>query len=299
MKTLIYKLIYQQHVNLLLRNLALPISRGFKKQLPLAISGRLKLNCNGIRFHLHANQTSAVAQQLFYNGANNYEFAPLFALLASKSEVFFDVGANIGFFTVLGEKLNPALKTFSFEPSQGSLHYLKKNIQSNCLKNAVVITKALAEIDGELTFYDVINPKYPWLVHQLNGSNSLQNRYGVIKQRSYTVSTTTLDSIVRKHDLRRLDLLKLDTECTEHLILQSGIEVIRKFRPFIICEVYGVIARDTQQVLKGLEDYTVFQYKNKKLIPVPDLEKVTGDNDRNFFFCPHEKLHADIRSLMP
>ncbi len=298
MKKLIYKLIYQPQVNFLLRNLALPVARKFKKPMPLAVSGRLNLEFNGIRFHLHTNQTSAVTQQLFYHGAKNYEFAPLFALLISKSEVFFDVGANIGFFSVLGEKLNPGMKTFSFEPSHGSLHYLKKNIQSNSIKKSTVINKALADIDGELTFYDVINPKYPWLVHQLNGSNSLQNRYGAVKQRSYAVSTTTLEAVVRKNDIQRLDLLKLDTECTEHQILQSGIEVIRKFRPFIICEVYDVIARDVQLILSVLEDYAIFQYKNRKLIPVSDLEKVTGENDRNFFFCPQEKLYPDLRSLL-
>ncbi len=258
----------------------------------MPVSGKIKVKYKKNTIFLHTNQTCFVSREIFFKGANNYEFTTLFEHLVKQSEVFFDIGANIGYFTILGETLNPSLKTFSFEPSVGPLYYLNKNIIQNNLKNVVLINKAVSDIDGRLQFHDVVSKKYPWIEHNLNGSNSLQNIYGREKASSYEVDVITLASVMTKYGLDKIDFIKLDTECTEHLILKSSLDVINKYKPIIICEVYDVIENEVQECLDNMREYEIFQYieSSKKLKKINTFREVSPNSfDRNFVFCPHEK----------
>ena len=258
----------------------------------MPVSGKIKVKYKKNTIFLHTNQTCFVSREIFFKGANNYEFTTLFEHLVQQSEVFFDIGANIGYFTILGETLNTSLKTFSFEPSVGPLYYLNKNIIQNNLKNVVLINKAVSDIDGRLFFHDVVSKKYPWVEYNLNGSNSLQNIHGREKASSYEVDVITLNSVMSIYDLNKVDLIKLDTECTEHLILKSSLDVINKYKPIIICEVYDVIENEVQNCLDNMDEYEVFQYNEsiKKLKRIKNLKEVSNDYfNRNFIFCPLEK----------
>ncbi|MBW6482219.1 MAG: FkbM family methyltransferase [Vicingaceae bacterium] len=290
---LIYKIIYQPTINFILRNFFKMSGKLLLKPIVISVSGKLKVSYKKHILFLHTNQTCYVSKEIFYNGAKNYEFTTLFEYLIKQSNVFFDIGANIGYFSVLGEKINPSVKIFAFEPSVGPLHYLNKNVKENKLKNVTVINKAVSNIDGRLEFYDVINKKYPWLKHNLNGSNSLQNKFGLIKSSSYLVDVTTLQSVIKDNEIKQIDLIKLDTECTEHLILQSSLDVINKFQPIIICEVYDVIEKEVQECIDKMTDYKLYHYieATKKLNLISSLNEVKKDTyNRNFVFCPDNKV---------
>ncbi len=290
---LLYKIIYHPTINYILRNLFKISSKLFLKPIIIAVSGKLKINYKKNLFFLHTNQTCYVTKEVFYNGAENYEFTTLFEHLIKQSNVFFDIGANIGYFSILGEKINSSVKIFSFEPSKGPLYYLKKNVKENSLKNITIIDKAVSDIDGKLEFYDVINNKYPWLQHNLNGSNSLQNKFGATKSSSYMVDVITLQSVISNNNIKQIDLIKLDTECTEHLILKSSLDVINHFQPIIICEVYDVIEKEIQECLDKMPKYKLYHYieATKKLNLISSLNEVTNDAyNRNFVFCPDNKV---------
>lgn len=289
---LFYQIIYHPAINYILRNFLKMIRVFFLKTIVMPVSGKIEVKYKKNTIFLHTNQTCFVSREIFFKGANNYEFTTLFEHLVKQSEVFFDIGANIGYFTILGETLNHSLKTFSFEPSVGPLYYLNRNIIQNNLKNVVLIDKAVSDIDGRLQFYDVVSKKYPWIEYNLNGSNSLQNIHGREKVSSYEVDVITLASVMAKYNLDKVDLIKLDTECTEHLILKSSLDVINKHKPIIICEVYDVIENEVQECLDKMDKYELFQYKEKikKLKRIKNLNEVSNDNlDRNFIFCPQEK----------
>jgi len=287
----IYKIIYHSLLNFLLRNLAKPFSKLFGTGMPLAVSGTLRVNYQNTSFFLRTNQTCAVTQELFFNGPDSYEFTPLFAHIIRQCKVFLDIGANIGYFTLLGKKLNPDLSVYAFEPSHGSHHYLKMNVLRSKLENVQVIDKALSNQSGSTVFFDFINPKYPWVKHHLNGSNSLQNQFGPIKKGSYLVNTLTLEDFTKTINPEQIDLIKLDTECTEHHILESGISIIQKYKPVIISEVYDVIEKDVESVIHSLKGYELFHYKNNKLYPFQSFSEISDNLNRNFVFCHKERLN--------
>jgi FkbM family methyltransferase len=288
-----YKVIYNPSVNLVLRSLLKPLFQALNKELPISISGKLTLNYRDKTFHLYTNQTCSVTQELFSKGCDSYEFTPLFEHLIKRSTTFFDVGANIGYFSILAGKLNATAKIFAFEPSRGPKHYLSRNVISNNLKNVKVIEKAVAEVAGTMQFFEVVNDKFHWVKHQLSGSHSLQNQFGLSKKKQYNVATTTLNAVIDENNLKQLDLIKLDTECTEHQILRNSIDTINMHQPIIICEVYPVIQDEVQQVINLLSDYGIYHYQNQKLKQIKSFKELDGNSeeDRNFIFCPKSKAY--------
>lgn len=289
---LVYYFIYNPFVNSLLR----PVSKFFHnltgKKL-MAVSGDLGLKLHNVSFKLRANQSSFVSQELYYNGTENYEFTKLFADLIQTEKIFFDIGANIGYFSVLGSKLNPGANIFAFEPSIGSLHYLEQNVEINGCSNVTIIDKAVSDMEGTLPFHEVTNQKFPWLKHNLNGSNSLEKRYISNEFRTYNVQLTTIEKVMHEHGLTGLDLVKLDTECTEHLILSCSAATIDQHRPIIISEVYPVIEKEVQDIFQSqISGYETYQYihDSNRLRKIGSFFEInTNDEDRNFVFCPVEK----------
>jgi FkbM family methyltransferase len=287
------KLIYNNTINRIIRPFAYFFNSVFGVKT-ISISGIIRLKLNNIKFKLATNQTSFVTQELYYNKAENYEFTKLFVDLIQKSDVFFDIGANIGYFSIIASKLNPNAKIFACEPSLGSLHYIKENIKINLCDNVTIIDKAISNVNGKLLFHEITNSKYPWIKHNLNGSNSLDESNISHEYQSYEVDVVTIQKILEENKLEKLDLIKLDTECTEHLILSSSINEINQYKPIIISEVYEVIQDLVENIIVNeIYDYTIFQYiqetnKLKKIKSFTELEE--KDENRNFVFCPQDKL---------
>lgn len=289
----LYKIAYSPKVNSILRPISKLIYRITKKKI-VGISGKIKIQYGSIDFKINTNQTSSVGQELFYNGPNQYEFTPLFDELIRQSSVFLDIGANIGYFSILGSKINPSCRIFAFEPSKGSLHFLKKNIEVNNCANVKIIDKAVSDITGSLTFHEVTNSKYPWIKHNLNGSNSLNESSLKLEHFSYSVEVTTIQKCVEENNLNLIDLIKLDTECTEHWIIKNSIEIINRHLPIIICEIYPVIEKEIQDLIANdLLNYKVFQYltQDNSIKKINSLSEINSTSmDRNFILCPQSKV---------
>jgi FkbM family methyltransferase len=290
MKTLLYKIIYAPLINQILRNLFYPLGKISGKAL-LSVSGKLKVNFDHHTFFLHTNQTCHVTQVLFFDGPKRYEFTLIFAHLIKQSTVFLDIGSNIGYFSILGGKLQPNATIIAVEPSKGALHYLERNIKENKLESIVTpVGKAISNTNEPLDFHVINNSKYPWIEHNLNGSNSLQKVYGKQKNETYKVDCITISKLMSSYNLQTIDLIKLDTECTEHLILNSAVEEVNIYRPIIVCEVYDIIKSEIQKCLNQFNQYELYQIIDDSLLLCGSIEK-SKPNEFNYLFSPTEKRH--------
>ena len=90
------------------------------------------------------------------------------------------------------------------------------------------------------------------------------------------------------HNLKAIDLIKLDTECTEHLILNSAVEEINTYRPIIVCEVYDIIKSEIQTCLNQFSQYEIYQIIDDSLLLCSSIEK-SKPNEFNYLFLPIEK----------
>ncbi len=172
MKQLFYKIIYNEKVNLLLRNLNFLLIKIFSKAMRIHRSGILSITNRNKRILLRTNQTNYVTFLIFWKGYEQFEYSPIFIDLVPRISNFYDIGANIGYYSILASSINPKMKITSFEPAIGPHYYLEKNVAINKMENIQIENIALSDITGEIEFTEVSNPKYKYLKYILSGEGN-------------------------------------------------------------------------------------------------------------------------------
>lgn len=96
-----------------------------------------------------------IARGLFWWGFNGYELdtARIFYQLAKKSDTTFDVGANIGYFSLLASLANRESHIVAFEPLPEFYKCLQGNIHVNHAGNVNAILSAVSNDDGDVILY--------------------------------------------------------------------------------------------------------------------------------------------------
>jgi FkbM family methyltransferase len=147
------------------------------------------------------------------------------------NSVFFDIGANVGVYSILASKQNHNIQIFAFEPAKTTSLYLEKNIKLNSINNVNVIKSALSDYIGI-----GINEKPLYI----DKAYKFGDAFNYIKKtESYTKDSfpiDTIDNYVNCNNILSLDLLKIDIEGGELPCLRGGINSLIKFRPVIIFE---------------------------------------------------------------
>jgi len=152
-------------------------------------------------------------------------------ILSKDCRTIFDVGANVGYYTVeLSKFLATGGQLLSFEPVDDSYLQLRKNVEINQIKNTVqTFQLGLSDSDADI---DIFLP-------QKSGSSaaSLRNLHPEEKYKTQRIKTTTLDHISGVLGIEHCDLIKIDVEGGELQVIQGGIETIKKFKPIIFAEL--------------------------------------------------------------
>lgn len=136
-------------------------------------------------------------------------------------DVFFDVGANLGLFTLTAaQRVGTAGHVFAFEPSSREAALLEQNIRLNGFDNVTIVREALSDRMGEARF----------AVATDGGTNSLAaNTHPEQKVvRWETVRLNTLDSFIAQHSITRIAMMKIDVEGGECAVLRGGANLFRR-----------------------------------------------------------------------
>jgi FkbM family methyltransferase len=288
--TLFHAIIYTPKVNWVLRNINYILSPFLPSKIKLHPSGTLKVRVDkNISFNMVTNQTSYLTRELFWKKPLNFEYSSLFVELIKRVSVFIDVGANIGYYSILGCKANDRLKVYAFEPSTGANNYMCENLKLNKLRDRVVVEhKALSDVNGEIDFYELKNLKFPD-IYKLSGEHNI----GTTKERlsvKSTVASVTLDTYVNSNNVQGVDLMKLDTEGAEAIILQGASKTIQRDKPIIICEtLFNKIEGELERLMRSF-DYSFYNHTGQGLQKVDSIIRNEDDGIRNCFFVPREKV---------
>jgi FkbM family methyltransferase len=172
--------------------------------------------------------------------------------VASRSVNVIDIGANIGYYSILASRLvGPEKRVFSFEPQQSMVAKLRRNIELNRLHNVEVFPFALADTPGTVTFH--VPPKG---LESL-GSMHTSGRFEVAK--TVEVKARRLDDVM--YDLKnpKIGLVKMDAEGAELLILRGATRLLSSpDRPVLVfeanersCMPFGYCVFDTLQYVRS------------------------------------------------
>jgi FkbM family methyltransferase len=141
-------------------------------------------------------------------------------------DIVIDVGAHIGSYTIRCAKLvGENGKVIAIEPIPENLILLKNNLEFNKLNNVLIEDKAIHNKQSKIKLYYDADPSGA-SVFKKSESNDLN---------TITVEATTLDAIIEKYNLKKIDLLKVDVEGAEAEVLSDkALSITRK----IIIEVW-------------------------------------------------------------
>jgi FkbM family methyltransferase len=220
-------------------------------------------------------------------GLREIKTAEFFVKNIKSGDVFYDIGANQGFFSLLiKETFGDEVEVHSFEPIKDNFNELTKNL--NKYKNIFLNMIALSDYIGEINFKV---PKNKFLLGSVTiiddfAKKFLGNNYIEVKARCIT-----LDEYCKTH--KPPTYIKLDVEGSEQFVIAGGKETLNTFSPVIIMEIVtGDIGINySLKAAKKLENLGYKVYKiddlsgNIKLISYEELENfiknkldIVGDN---------------------
>ena len=289
---LLYQVIYQPEVNKMLRTVNKALRPILPARVKLPPSGRVDVrNAAGKVMWLKTNQTNYPVFLVFWNGYLNFEYTAIFIQLIKKVSVFYDVGANIGYYSLLAAMENESVQVVGFEPASGPLFYYHQNVRLNGYRNIKVESLALSHQRGEIVFHEAQNTKYRYLTHNLGGESNAGSKTTEQDFIPHPVKTTTLDQYVADTKEAAIDLIKLDTEGTEHLILEHATQVLKQMQPIVICEtLFNRIEAPLERLFEAYE-YEFYNHTERGLVRVDTLLRKEDNGVRNCFFVPPGKRH--------
>lgn len=268
--------LYKPSVNAGIRTVLKPFAGLIPEPWQFPVTGSIKVKVGeGKTIRLACNPTSYLAKVLFWQGVEGFEYnlVRVFVELIRHARVFLDVGANIGYYSLLAKAFNPEVAVYSFEPLPSAFHYLEKNLRLNGWEDAVPMQVALSDQTGTARFYASRNPKYVDVEHHLTSTGALDRqqaaRSAIIE--SFEVPTETMDYFIAARGLATVDLVKLDTEASEHLVLAGAHQMLSAHRPIFLCEVLpGKIEQELTAIFKTY-GYRMFRAEARRLVPVEKL----------------------------
>jgi FkbM family methyltransferase len=141
---------------------------------------------------------------------------------ASPGPVIYDVGANIGLYSVIFAA-DPGRAVVSFEPSHLVLPYLRANIELNRLVNVHIEPIALSESAGRVPF-------------TLDNVTTCTSHVSSRGEPGVEVACSDLDSLVEGGRWPAPDLIKLDVEGHDEPILRGMTRLLARRRPYVCLE---------------------------------------------------------------
>ena len=254
----------------------------------LRFNGVFKVKENGISFLINSYLSTSIENKIFWKGLHGWEpkSMKLWQHFSEKSNTIFDIGANTGIYSLIAESANSNALIWGFEPSERVYEKYVNNKQINKYRfNTSKV--ALSDINNEQIFYDTSDE------HQYSASlvsDKLKNFKGYNGEIIETkVKCQTLDSFVKKENISKIDLIKIDTELHEAEVIEGYKENIFKHRPIVFIEILNEeIANKVQPYFidKDYLYYNIDDEQNK----IIKTDKIGKSNYFNYLLLPIEKL---------
>ena len=290
---IIYRIIYAQGLNKMLRSLNKVLLPILPKWIKLPPTGVLDIvSKDGKKIKLSLNQTCGLGSIIYWEGGYEvFEYTPIFIKLSRKIDSFFDIGANIGYYSLLAAMENSNMKITCFEPATGPHFYLSENVRVNNFTNIKIEDVALSDQEGEIEFHEIKNKKYKYLEHCLAGESNAGSLTTGRNFQINKVKTTTFDRYVKENNIDHIDLVKIDTEGTEHFILNNASSILGEMKPIIICETLFDQIEDELEVIFSSFGYEFYNHVPKGLVKVPTIIRKEYNGVNNCFFVHPSKKH--------
>lgn len=249
---------------------------------------------NGLSFALDPDALREAPNIILAQGGyESFEMA-LISRLARGAETIFDIGANIGWYSLHLAQQEPQARIYAFEPVPTTHLRLLANLGRNAAGNRVTPVKdGLSDAPGEFDMFVPATSGSPAAslneLHPGEGSRRVSCRF------------TTLDDFVESNGIDRIDFLKCDVEGAELSVLKGGAKSLARFRPAVVIELlrkwsaaFGYHPNDVLDLFAGL-GYVCYGVGEHALT---EMERVTDDTrETNYVFLDPAR-HPSVNEIL-
>lgn len=185
----------------------------------------------------------------------------------SEGKVFFDVGAHLGYFTLMGSRLvGDKGQVHAFEPAQMAFNMLQKNVKQckNCHLNNVGIfsSEKMLEFNDYGLKLSIYNSFYDFVDDKNKIKDAIPNKY--------YVKTMSIDQYCAQNNIYP-DVIKIDAESSELEILYGMSNLLKKHKPVMIFEIGGLQRENFDDYDRVIEyavsyGYRPYEYIDKSFV---------------------------------
>lgn len=155
----------------------------------------------------------------------------------NKGDVFVDVGANIGFLTMLAASIvGPEGKVLGFEPNPNNYMIAQKSVELNAFDHVELFQNAVSDVPQSIKF----------ISEGSNGYAAMDGDPSVQYQISFFAQAVVLDDALK--DAKRIDMIKMDIEGAEPQAIKGMQQVLKQHRPIVITEFSPSMMRHVSNV---------------------------------------------------
>lgn len=182
-------------------------------------------------FLIHVDPSDfAVGHTVARTGSYEPEVSAALRGRLSPGATFVDVGANIGWFSLLAAGLvGPAGRVLAVEPNPLNVALLERSAKDNGFDNIEVLCVALAETAGVVAL-------------ETDGSNGrvipVDGPPDKPFRASFVVAAEPLDDLLAKAGITRVDVMKVDVEGAEPMALRGARRALERDHPVLVSEFY-------------------------------------------------------------
>jgi len=204
--------------------------------------------------------------------------------------VFVDVGANDGYYTLFASRrVGPGGRVVSVEPSSRERGHLERNIARNGIANVEIVPAALGASAGHADLH---------LAHGVHTGHNTLGRFAhddVVPAKVERVPLETLDAVVTRLALPRVDVVKIDVEGGEANVIAGARALLAAMRPVLMMEVsdsalraQGSSEAALLEVLRGELGYEVLVFSESS--GLVERQGASTPLSANVIAAPTERL---------
>ncbi|ACF14966.1 methyltransferase FkbM family [Chloroherpeton thalassium ATCC 35110] len=184
--------------------------------------------------------------------------------IVSEKPVFFDVGANVGMYSLELKKIFPNAEIWAFEPNQESYKKLV-NLVDNGIR---CVNIGFGECEKNIMIYSDLDKTGS--SHATIYKGVYEHFYNAKKFLEIPIHLEKLDDFCRSNNISEIDFLKIDTEGNELNVLKGASDILKKGSVKIIqfefgeCNVFSkVFLKDFYDILGN---YDIYRLDTENLI---------------------------------
>jgi len=270
-------------LRLAVRRLPYVRGRGRLLEMPIArfyLGRRSPIRCKTVHQTIMTvdPRDPGVQQQIWNIGEYESSTSRLLIRILEPGDVFFDIGAHVGYYTCLTGRLLSRGHVVAVEPNPPMYQLLTENIMANKLDNVTALRRAVWHWTGqkmELSL-EMVSPEA--------GTPSTQFVEAPLgTEAGLCAETICIDDLVDDLTCGDPTVMKLDVEGAEYNALKGANNTLARSMPVLIVEyndesaaAFGYSSRELMQYIREEHGYRLFVHEFGRNSPHPELRPFTG-----------------------